>query len=190
MSVSRVHYCTGQESVVLGEQEPPAKKCRCRKFISLAAATKLVKSGEASWIVIERKRGTQEVTCSLCKADPEVKKCAQCGGTGKQTVNFTDNIPGTDIVYTSSESVDLDEKKKRKWLAPKTPRVATIESEHIELAYVEGVKEAAERIEEYGRLILDARCFVGKDRIPCIKPEPANNRATGQGRDYDYGRAI
>jgi hypothetical protein len=72
----------------------------------------------------------------------------------------------------------------------KTPRVATIESEHIERAYVEGVKEAAERIEEYGMLILDARTYVGPNRIPAIKPEPPDDPKTGTGRRYDFGRAI
>ena len=190
MSVSRIHYCHGQEAVVLGEQEPPAKKCRCRKIISLADATSLVKVGEAKWVVKERKRGEKSVICRLCRADAEVKNCAQCNGTGKQTVSFVEDIPGLDIVYTSSDPVDEKETKKRKWLAPKTPRVATIEEEHIYLAYVEGLPEAAERIEEYGRLIIDARLFVGKDRVPTIKPEPADNPETGEGRNFDYGRAI
>lgn len=190
MSVSRIHYCINQEAIAQGEQEPPAKKCRCRKIISLADATTLVKLGEAKWVVKERKRGEKSVTCRLCHADPEVKNCAQCEGSGKQLISFVEDIPGLDIVYTSSDPVDEKEKKKRKWLAPKTPRVATIEENHIYLAYVEGVPEAAERIEEYGRLILDARAFVGKDRIPAIKTEPENDRDKGQGRDYDYGRAI
>lgn len=190
MSVSRIHYCHGMEAVVLGEQEPPAKKCRCRKIISLADATILVKLGDAKWVVKERKRGEKSVVCRLCHADPEVKNCAQCEGSGKQLVSFVEDIPGLDIVYTSSDPVDEKEKKKRKWLAPKTPRVATIEANHIFLAYIECVPEAAERIEEYGRLILDARAFVGKDRIPAIKPEPEDNPETGQGRNFDYGRTI
>jgi hypothetical protein len=210
MGVSRIHYCIGQEAVAQGEQEPPAKKCRCRKIISLADATALVKVGEAKWVVKERKRGEKSVICRLCHADPEVKNCAQCGGTGKQMIAFVEDIPGLDIVYTSSDPVDEAEKKKRKWLAPKTPRVATVESEHLELAYSDALirtkingrttvawatndktaEAARERIEEYGRLIIDARHFVGKDRVPTIKPEPADNPMTGEGRNCDYGRAI
>ena len=67
----------------------------------------------------------------------------------------------------------------------KTPRVATIESEHIELAYVDGNKEAQERIEEYGRLILDARAFVGPNRLPAIKSEPKDNASRSEGRTFD-----
>jgi hypothetical protein len=94
--------------------------------------------------------------------------------------------------------------------AIKTPRTPTIESEHIEKAYsdslitehVNGMKirywgttdkaaqVARERIEEYGRLIQEARHFQGINRIPTIKPEPENNSTTGEGREYDYGRAI
>jgi len=79
-------------------------------------------------------------------------------------------------------------------LAMKTPRVATIESEHIDLAYCgdnDAKSQAArDRIEEYGRLILDARMYVGKDRIPCIVEEPKDDKKTFTGPTYDYGRAI
>ena len=210
MSVSRIHYCISQEAIAQGEQEPPAKKCRCRKIISLADATALVKVGEAKWVVKERRRGEKSVICRLCHADPEVKNCAQCEGSGKQLVSFVEDIPGLDIVYTSSDPVDESEKKKRKWLAPKTPRVATIESEHLELAFSDALiktkvngrlevtwatndkpaEAARDRIKEYGRLILDARSFVGKDRIPAIGVEPVDNPETGEGRNYDFGRAI
>lgn len=190
MNVSKVHSCFGQEAVVLQEQEPPAERCTCRLTIAISEATKLVNRGEAKWVVKTRTRGFREIACHLCKADPEVKNCANCEGSGKEVEPFVEDIPGTDIVYTSSDPVDEKERKKRKWLAPKTPRVATIESEHIERAYVEGNKEAAERIEEYGRLILDARAYVGPNRIPAIGVEPEDNPVTGEGRNCDYGRTI
>jgi RecJ-like exonuclease len=190
MNVSKVHSCHGQEAVVLEEQEPPAPKCSCRLIITITEATALVRRGEAKWIVKSRVRGFREIACSLCKGDPEVKNCAKCHGTGKQGESFVEDTPGTDIVYTSSDPVDEKERKKRKWLAPKTPRVATIEEEHIQLAYVEDNKEAAERIEEYGRLILDARMFIGPNRIPAIGVEPKDNPKTGEGRNCDYGRTI
>jgi len=39
-------------------------------------------------------------------------------------------------------------------------------------------------------LVLDARTYVGKNRVMVIGVEPENNPKTGEGRDYDYGRAI
>jgi hypothetical protein len=99
-----------------------------------------------------------------------------------------------------------------------TPRVATIESEHIERAYVDGVKEAAERIEEYGQLIqwvlqekgAEMKDSKTKQIIIKGKPEPLNVRvtyppgtiifkdgstnrswySTVDGPDFDFGRAL
>jgi hypothetical protein len=190
MSVSRVHHCISQEMVSQGLEEPPAKKCTCRKFIPYKKADEMVKKGEARWVVTSRERGTREETCALCGGNTEIKNCASCRGTGKHIVAAVWDTYNYDIVLVSQASADLKEKKYRPALAMKTPRVATIESEHIERAYVEGVPEAAERIEEYGRLILDARAFVGPSRIPAIGVEPENNAKKAEGRDYDYGRAI
>jgi hypothetical protein len=150
----------------------------------------MVKNGEARWIVLGRTQGEIDAVCPLCLADSEVKNCANCRGSGK--VRATDIVEeyGEDIVLVSRAAVDKKERKYRPALAMKTPRVATIEEEHIELAYVYGVKEAQERIEEYGRLILDARMYIGKDRIPVIKVEPPDDPKTGTGRRYDYGRTI
>jgi hypothetical protein len=190
MSVSRVHHCISQERIAQGMEEPPAKRCRCRKFISIAKATALVKIGEASWVVVGRKSGVEEIACRLCGGDPEVKRCAHCRGSAKETRLYEDDIYGNDIVYTSRDPKDKAEKKKRLWLAPKTPRTATIESEHIERAYVDGNKDAQDRIEEYGRLIIDARAFVGLDRHPAIVPEPVDDPIKFQGPTYDYGRSL
>jgi hypothetical protein len=150
----------------------------------------MVKNGEARWIVLGRTQGEIDAVCPLCSADPEVKNCANCRGSGKVRVTDIVEEYGEDIVLVSRAAVDKKERKYRPALAMKTPRVATIEEEHIELAYVYGVKEAQERIEEYGRLILDARMYIGKDRIPVIKVEPPDDPETGTGRRYDYGRTI
>jgi RecJ-like exonuclease len=212
MYVSKIHSCRGQEAVVLEEKEPPAPKCSCRLIINITEATAIVKRGEAKWIVVSRTRGVRDVICSHCKGGQDVKICAKCSGTGKQEESYTEDIPGTDIVYTSADSVDESERKKRKWLAPKTPRVATIESEHIERAYVSGVKEAVERIEEYGMLIIKDRLrqlavgvtneefeeawaeyedanYPPYSPVP-IRFEPDNNAMRGEGRDFDYGRSV
>ena len=191
VSVSRVHYCIGQEMVALGKDgnEPPAPKCKCRKFISIAAATEMVRRNEARWTVLAREYELVEQPCPLCLGDPEIKNCAACSGTGKETTYQAIETYGNDIVYSSEKTKDKKDRRYKPTLAMKTPRVATIESEHIERAYVDEVKEAQERIEEYGRLILDARTYVGKDRVPCIGVEPADNPLTGEGRNCDYGRA-
>ena len=190
MKDSRVHTCISQEMVSQGLEEPPARKCNCRKFISYKRADTKVKNGEARWVVTARERGTQEEVCSMCAASPDVKNCAKCEGKGKYLVPAVWDIYNNDIALTSQSSYDKKEKKYRPALAMKTPRVATIESEHIERADVENVKEAQERLEEYGYLILEARAFIGPDKTPAIKDEPADNPKTGEGRNYDYGRAI
>jgi hypothetical protein len=190
MNKSRLHHCVGQEMVAQGIEEPPARKCRCRKYVSITAATKMVKNGEARWVVIKRSQEIVEEICKLCQADPEVKNCANCGGKGKRPAISVIEEYNNDIVLVSRASVDKKEKKYRPALAMKTPRVPTIESEHILRAYVLGIKESAERIEEYGRLVQDALMFVGKDRHPMIKPEPPDDPKTGTGRKYDWGRAI
>lgn len=204
--------------VAQGLEEPPAKKCTCRKFIPYRKADELVKNGVAAWAVVKRERGTQEVTCPLCSGNPEVKNCAQCGGSGKIIKAVVWDTYNYDIVFVSEASVDPKEKKYRPALALKTPRVATIEEEHIFRAYVEDLREAAERIEEYGYLIqwnLQERGAEMRDRetgeqfFPGI-PEPENtvvsyppgsitfkdgstNKSwhwTVEGRNRDWGRAI
>src|SRR6266436_9097952 len=82
MSVSRVHHCVSQEMVSQALEEPPAKKCTCRKFISYKKADEMVKKGEARWCVTSRERGTRDEVCSLCGGDKEVKNCAKCAGKG------------------------------------------------------------------------------------------------------------
>lgn len=195
MSVSRVHHCDKQITMAVEEDRltPPGGKCRCRKYISLTKATQLVQNGDATWVVKARTQVLEDV-CHLCGADPEVKNCANCKGTGKEMVNAVVEEYGEDIVLVSRPL--LDEKKKkhkamllskqmaRKKPALKTPRVPTIEAKHIVRAYVLGVKAAQDRIEEYGRL---NREFISS---LVVGPEPADNPKTGEGRCYDYGRTI
>lgn len=190
MSVSRQHHCISQELVSQGLEEPPAKKCKCRKFIPYKKADEMVKKGEARWVVTGRERGTREDICAMCGGDKEIKNCANCNGIGKILVAAEWDTYNNDIVLVSQASADKKEKKYRPALALKTPRVATIESEHIERAYVEGNKDAQDRIEEYGMLILEARAFIGLNKTYIIVPEPADNPSTGTGRNCDYGRAI
>jgi hypothetical protein len=210
MSVSRVHSCPQQIKVAEGRLEPPSGKCRCRKYIGIKKATEMVKNGDASFIVLFRVRESTDAVCRLCQGDKEVKKCANCFGKGTEPGTIIREDYGNDIVLVSRPPADKKEKKRSSVLSLKTPRVATIESEHIQNAYSDAIatekvdgkikrvwvnsrpdsQAARDRIEEYGRLILDARMFIGPNRIPAIKSEPANDAKTGTGRDYDYGRAI
>lgn len=199
MSEILVHHCISQEMVAQGLEQPPAKKCNCRLMILRSTANEKVKNGEARWVVIKRERGVQDVPCRLCKGNPEIVNCANCKGKGTEPKHVVwDTFNERQIVLVSQASIDAKEKKYRPALAMKTPRVATVESEHIERAYVDGNKEAQARIEEYGNLIqwelqeLGAQLNdreTGEEIIPG-KPEPENNRNKGEGRDYDYGRAI
>lgn len=196
MLTSRVHHCISQEYVSQGIADPPAVKCRCRKFIPIAKATEMVKNGEARWVVTKRTPDYKEITCRLCKGDKTVKACASCKDTRVETVNKPYEEYSNDIVRVSRLAVNPKEKKYRPALAMKTPRVATIESKHIVRAYVNDNEKEAEaakiRIEEYGALILKARIFVRTGKYPTImmRFEPENNREKGEGRDYDYGRTI
>ena len=218
MSVSKIHHCIGQEMVAQGRDEPPATKCRCRKYISLSLATVMVARGEAKWVVIKRTYEPRDLTCPMCHGDKEVKNCAQCFGKGTILIQHPIEEYNNEIVYGSEKPKDKSEKKYRPTLAMKTPRVATIEAEHILRAYVsdeardivevaerkgrkiqkfnndrtspQTAKAARDRIEEYGRLILDARMYVGPNRILAIVAEPEDDAKTGTGRRFDYGRTL
>ena len=176
--------CIGQELVAIQKMEPPAPKCQCKKQIEYSEANDLVKRGAAKWVVTKRTRGTIEVDCPFCLqwTDLEKKSCAQCKGTGRVMEAKVWEDFNNDIVLMSSTPIDKG--KYRMNTRAKTPRVATVEKKHIFRAVIDGLKYAAERIEEYGLMILQARIDMG------IKPEPVNDRLTQQGRDFDMGVPI
>lgn len=198
MRTSKVHHCQQQELVALRKAEPPAKPCRCKKVISLEEADDWVSSGIALEAVVARERGVEEVECDMCFGKRDVVNCAKCKGTGKIEVAFVKDTKNLDIVLLRHRSKNVS-----------TPKVPTIESEHIERAYVNGGSQAvtaAARIEEYGLLTLEARAFTGcthlenykcyrcaryhGKKVPAIGLEPENNPKTGEGYKYDYGRTI
>jgi len=210
MRQSKVHSCIEQEMVAMGKLEPlKKKKCRCRKLVEYAVANEMVKFGEAMWFVVSRERGMQTVTCPLCGPTDISKSCDVCKGTG------VTEVPAVWDTYTE-DIVLINHRTKTNKVS--TPRVATIESEHIERAYVDGVKEAAERIEEYGQLIqwtlqeMGAEMRDSKTNEVVLegRPEPLNIRVsyppgtitfkdgsknkswywTVDGPDFDYGRAL
>jgi len=169
----------------------------------------MVENGEASWVVIKRTQEAAEKTCSLCGADPEIKNCANCGGRGKEPGTIVIEEYGNDLVLISAPPADG--KKRSSALKKKTPRTATLERKHVELAYVYNFEQAQERIEEYGLMILEALAFVGPALTPCelkegcpfrpgepkhnhgsfaIKLEPPDDPVARTGRQYDWGRGI
>lgn len=180
---SKVHHCVGQIEIIKNNTQPPAPKCRCRKLVTITEATKMVKNGDASWVVLKRTRTTREEICKFCKAlDPDYKLCDKCQRTGKEVVPFDEEEYSNDVVLATKDKLKV---------VAKTPRSPTIEEEHILRAYVsdssrELVEEAErggkpihkfindrtspqtaqaiqDRIEEYGGLILEERLFVGPE---------------------------
>lgn len=150
MAIVKIHTCKSQEFVSQGIEEPPADRCRCRQMVSKEKAKEKVDKGEAKFVVLSRTHESVEVPCPLCQADPEVKNCANCHGTGRVEVNNVKQEVGDDIVLVSRSAVDK-ERKYRPALAMKTPRVATIESSHILRAYVpDRIKDIVAQAEKSG----------------------------------------
>lgn len=160
MKPSKVHTCVFQEQVAMGKQEPNIeKKCRCREVIEYKDANERVKLGEALWVVSKRERGTEERICTHCKGD-DSRGCDLCKGTGKIEVGIVwDAFPG-DIAM-------INHRTKTNRIS--TPKVPTIESEHILRAIGfageddKVAKEAKERIEEYGRMIQQSLQVLGAE---------------------------
>jgi hypothetical protein len=179
VSQSKEHSCFSQN---LGETKP--RRCRCRKRLSLAEATKQVERGFAQWLILSRTFTTVKEICIVCANEKFKKSCQNCHGTGEVEKSYPHDILGTDIVLVTTGALNDDGiPVYRSVKAKQTPRVATIEKSHIEKAYLEGNKEETERIEIYGLMILEARIEMG------IKPEPADDPRTGTGRHCDYGRS-
>jgi len=181
--------------------QPRPYKCDCRGLISWQEADQRVKWGEALWVVASRELVKIEEICKQCRDIEEYKKtCDLCKGAGKLVVTRPLKKYNDDIVLIAHRT-----KSNR----VSTPRVPTIEDEHIYRAYLDGNREAQERIEEYGLLVLEARAFPGprecrhRPEFTCtrcgipkgekeyvIGLEPNDNRKTGTGRRFDWGRAV
>lgn len=179
MLQSKEHSCFSQN---LGEQKP--KRCRCRKKLSLAEATKQVERGFAQWLILSRTFTTVKEICIICANEKFKKNCQNCKGAGEVEKSYPHDVLGIDIVLVTTGALNDDGVLVYRSVKSKqTPRVATIEKAHIYRAYVDGDKEEQERIEVYGELILQARIDMG------IKPEPADDPKTGTGRNCDFGRS-
>src|SRR6266704_3328365 len=185
MSVSRLHHCIDQIKIAERTKEPPAVKCRCRKYIGLSEATKMVENGEASWVVIKRTQEAAEKTCSLCGADPEIKNCANCGGRGKEPGTIVIEEYGNDLVLISAPPADG--KKRSSALKKKTPRTATLERKHVELAFVGPALTPCELKEGCPFRPGEPKHNHGSF---AIKLEPPDDPVARTGRQYDWGRGI
>lgn len=126
---SKVHSCVFQQKVVEQKFEPnPKKRCRCRKLVTFEQAKEAVKSGVAKWLVERRRRVEREQICAHCQdTEPNKATCHVCKSTGKtQFISILDD-PGFDIVLLVHHT---------KSTRASTPRVPTIEANHILRAYV------------------------------------------------------
>ncbi len=178
MKSSTEHVCHQQH---LGEKKP--KRCRCRKRITLAEATRQVERGFAQWLVISQNTVTVKDVCPICDNSQLKKGCQHCSGTGEIEKSYINKQLGTDIVLVTAGTLESDGSETfRSVKSLKTPRVATIERSHIEKAYLDQNKEEQERIEAYGLLTLQARIDAG------IGIEPADDALTRTGRKYDINK--
>lgn len=173
------HSCFSQN---LNEKKP--LKCTCRKRISLADATKKVERGFAEWLILSITFVTGLETCPICQNGDTKKSCQHCKGLGEIEKTYPIKKHGNDIVLTTTGSADDKGFLVFKpVLSKQTPRVATIEEEHIYRAFCSNNADEQARIEEYGLMILQSRIDMG------IGVEPPDDPKTGTGRNRDYGRS-
>lgn len=181
---------------MLEKREPHKPRCRCRRMVDYKLADEMVKRGEAKWFVVSRERGVQEKVCGHCGGLND-ENCQVCKGTNKM------QVPATWDTYTA-DIVLINHRTKSNRVS--TSKAPTVESEHMERAYAgaltkpmkgksrewigEEGREARERIEEYGLLILEARIYVGPNKTFAIGVEPPDDPKTGTGRRYDFGRSL
>lgn len=158
-----VHVCFRQD---LNEQRPAA--CRCKKRITQRTAEFMVDSGVAQYVLDY----THLYPCIECGMSAIVK-CSACGDTGRNKINpavpckvcakeiFKQNpckrCGGTGLVPTPNKYNIV-----MSVIAPKTPRVMTIEKANIERAYNVGHVETQDedevaRIEAWDEMTQDVR---------------------------------
>lgn len=186
------------------------KRCRCRHYISVDDAAKLIAGGVAQYIIKSYRDACVEEACPVCGDQDKLRNsCAYCGRTGKLKINRKIPVYGEDIIT----SVGQKGRKLENTIAKKTPRSPTIESNHIlrSVGIINGAAAARERIEEYQTLTLKERIrlltripdvkefdilwnsWIGDVSLPfpmAVHQEPEDNPAKGTGRSYDYGRSV
>ena len=182
----RLHTCDQVNGDGLRIEGLVDKKCRCRKFVSIAEATRLILDGAALSIVLSADPIEEKKTCRICEGiENLVKSCDNCKRTGFVTETRLDIRRGEDIYMRPVK---------------RTPRTATVEAKHIGYAYNDAKrgKRASDRIEEYNYLDemmlveLGAQLRDQQTGEIIIKgtPEPEDDLKKGTGRRYDYGRKI
>lgn len=182
----RLHTCDQVNGDGLRIEGLVDEKCRCRKFVSLVEAAQLILDGAALSIIVSAEPIEEKKRCHICEGlDTLIKTCDNCKRTGFVTETRLDIRRGEDIYMRPVK---------------RTPRTATIEAKHIGYAYNDEKQggPASDRIEEYNyldtKMLVELGAELRDQRTGEViiegTPEPENNPKIGQGRRWDYGRAI
>lgn len=172
--------------------------------------------------------GDQKSTCDVCKGTGKMNVAVVWNTYGRDIVLLahrtkssrvsTPRVPTIESkhilrAYVSNDSrmmVGAAQNSVGEWVEDINDAVGQgTRFQHLENVSPAQARLAAERIEEYGLMTLDARAFPGPKQcmhrpefkctrceIPAgakayvIGKEPEDNRKKGEGRTYDYGRGI
>jgi hypothetical protein len=204
------HTCFQRKKGLERDTPLAPKKCRCRQYVSAAAAAKEVALGVAQYVLAVDKFIETDQDCQICGGVIKLKKsCSWCKGTGVVKAGTHIKVDGQDIIRT----VSID--GKRNVMTAKVKKAPTIESAHIlrALGIVDGSQTASrERWDEYEMLTLKERIRLLVDGITTseqfdlmwrlwmadmsrpfplpLRIEPQNDQKAGTGRRYDYGRSV
>ena len=189
----------------LGQDPLNPKNCNCRKYVTTTEAALLVKESEAQYVVTRYAEVSD--ACPVCDGQDILKNsCIRCEKTGK--IIRKEPVYGEDIIV----SVGI---KQQKIIKKKTPRSPTIEQGHIYRALDDPGSSRSDnaraRWDEVELLTLKERIkllVVNYDLqlfeiawraweadpsqpFPLeLRTEPSNNKQSGTGRRYDYGRSV
>jgi hypothetical protein len=162
----------------VGQTRP--EKCRCRKLVTKVQAMAMVEAGIAEYELI---RPLQLICCPDCDGRGTTSLCTVCEGSGRDKkdplkpchkcikgiwLQNSCNYPycfGTGFTYARGNNIVLVVR------AAKTPRVATIDEDHIRYAYVDNQEWAQDRIEEWGELSQEVLRGLVKTYWPTL-PDP------------------
>ncbi|VVB52925.1 Uncharacterised protein [uncultured archaeon] len=181
-------------------------KCRCRKYVSMDEARTKVALGVSQYVHVGNKRLVSEEVCEHCTEETK-KSCDVCKGTKAYERIYVLPIYGDDIISTVTTSGMRN-------LTVKVKKSPTIESKHV----LRGIEDsprgqaARDRWDEYHLLTMKQRVRLLLQNtvtapefdavwnawiLDMSKPfplefrrEPVDDRRTGEGRLYDYGRHV
>lgn len=186
------------------DQGRSPKDCDCRKLISETEAADLVNKNQAEWVILSFEESLK--VCPVCDGGELKTTCSNCNKTGR-IVN-SKPIYGEDITVTFGS-------RNQVTISKKTPRSPTIEQGHIFRALEDPGSSRSDnaraRWDEFELLTLKERikllvvnynselfetAWKAWEADPSqpfpleFRTEPPDNRQTGVGRRYDYGRSV